>query len=74
MKETDAGVLMEFRAAADTLRSQPGWGELNIADRTEQLIILVGPYLKRLGNLGWSQRDRMVTLIRVWNEPGKVLT
>jgi len=66
IEDTDFYILREFREKATPLKTQTEGlsRELKIA----ALQGFVAPFLKRLENNGWNQRDRMVTLVQIWNE------
>lgn len=66
IEDTDFFILREFREKGTTLKSQTEGlsRELKVA----ALQGFVGPFLKRLQNNGWSQRDRILTLTQIWNE------
>lgn len=66
IRDTDFFVLAEFREKAQALK-------VSIAGQTKEERIaalqgFVGPFLKRLQNNGWSQRDRILTLVTIWDE------
>ncbi len=66
IQNTDFFILREFREAAAALKPQ-----IEGKTREERLKALSGfvaPYLKRLENNGWPQRERMLTLVKVWDE------
>jgi hypothetical protein len=66
IQDTDFFVLSEFREKATALKSSIE-GQTK-AERVAALQGFVGPFLKRLQNNGWSQRDRILTLTQIWNE------
>jgi hypothetical protein len=66
IEDTDFFILREFREKATPLKVQTEG--LSKELRTAAISGFVGPFLKRLQNNGWSQRDRMVTLVQIWSE------
>jgi hypothetical protein len=66
--DTDGQVLMEFRAAAAELKPQVDYVNATKGQRIKQLSGFVGPYLKRLADLGWPQQERILTLVKIWDE------
>lgn len=66
IQNTDFVILKEFREAAVPLKAA-----IEGKDRAARVAALegfVGPYLKRLQNNGWAQRDRILTLTQIWYE------
>lgn len=73
--DTDSQVLMEFRAAALEMKKKLDFVNTTKEYRVQQLNGFVAPYLARLRALGWGQVERMITLVRIWDEikiPGDV--
>ena len=70
--DTDGQVLMEFRAAAAALKPKVDYVNATKEQRVQQLSGFVGPYLKRLADLGWPQRERILTLVKIWDEVDNV--
>jgi len=66
ISETDAGILMEFRATAQALRDSFVAENTHPLERQPRINAMVKPYLKRLAENGWSQRDRMIVLVEIW--------
>jgi hypothetical protein len=67
LKDTDAVIFMDFNAAGKDVKSKLD-ANATREDRIKMLSGFVSPYLKRLAANGWSQRDRMLTLIQLWDE------
>jgi len=67
LKDTDAYILTEFRAEAETLKSAFASGLFPTRDeRKARLNTMLAPFLKRLADNGWSERDRILALIEVY--------
>ena len=66
IQDTDFFILKEFRDAASVLKPQVE-GKTR-EERIEALSGFAAPYLKRLENNGWGQRERMLTLVKIWSE------
>lgn len=64
LQDTDAFILMEFSVAAKALKAR----NLPNMEKVEAIKEMVRPFLKRLEDNGVSQRDRMLMLLRAYNE------
>jgi len=67
LQDTDAFILMEFRDAATAKKASIDPTASKEA-RVAQLSGFVAPFLKRLADNGWGQKDRILTLVQIWNE------
>ena len=66
IQNTDFFILKDFREAATAMK--PQLEGLDKQQKVDALQGFVGPFLIRLRDNGWPQRERILLLVEIWNE------